>query len=429
MFVATVLAVPSVASVIDTFAGAEARDLPNGIRVVARERKGLPLVAIDIWVSAGSANERRGEESAAHFLEHMIFKGTPKRGPGEIDGEIEDLGALLNAGTLRDAAHFYTTVASTHLGTALGVIADGIRNASLDTREMERERAVILDEMARAEGDPVHAAVTSVYASMFPGDPYGRPILGITDAIRSATRDAVVAFHRRRYAPANTTVVLVGDVSVEDAVKAATSAFGDWHGEATASAEPSPLLAPADVPASPLPATPRAIAVGFRLGRAPTSAETAAGVVIAAMLREEIVARLQPRDRDRLRSSDPVVDFTPLRRDAVMIVVAEGSGAAEVPRAVEQAALRLRTGLFAATDVAAGSRDALGRFVYDTETVAAQARMLGLYDRVLGGFVDAVGYPTELEHATTEQIHVLATALLDPTRMRMCGTGTPDDGQ
>src|SRR5205085_4459088 len=109
----------------------------NGLKLIIREQHGAQLVAIDIWVRAGSGREAPGEAGAAHFLEHLLFKGTPTRGRGEIDAAFEDIGSSLNAGTTRDGAHFYATIATPHLARALETLSDAIRNSNLSPAEME----------------------------------------------------------------------------------------------------------------------------------------------------------------------------------------------------------------------------------------------------------------------------------------------------
>ncbi|HLV80105.1 MAG TPA: pitrilysin family protein, partial [Chthonomonadaceae bacterium] len=148
-------------------AASEPFALPNGLRVLVRERHSRPLVAVDVWVRAGAREESAGEEGCAHCLEHTLFKGTTTRGPGETDAAIESLGGTLDASTLPDAVHFTTTVASSHLGEALRILADVLCNATLPDAEFERERGVILDELARHDSDPSARLVDLLYASAF----------------------------------------------------------------------------------------------------------------------------------------------------------------------------------------------------------------------------------------------------------------------
>jgi zinc protease len=148
--------------------------LPNGLRVIARERHGAPLIAMELWVRAGAQAESAGEFGAAHFLEHTLFKGTNTRNVGEADIAIENLGATLNASTGPDYARFYTNVPSGHAAEALKVLADVVRNATLPAQEIERERAVIINELAQRRSDPESLLIDRLYALAYRDHAYGR---------------------------------------------------------------------------------------------------------------------------------------------------------------------------------------------------------------------------------------------------------------
>ncbi len=225
--------------------------LPNGLRVLSRERHLSPLVAIDLWVRAGAREEREGEDGCAHFLEHTLFKGTSNRAAGQADMDIENLGASLTAATGPDYAHFYTTVAATHVSEALHILADVARNATLPAMEVERERGVILDELAAHDSDPTAHLIDLLYVRAFPTQPYGRSPGGSGAAIRLRGRDTLAAFYARAYRPERCTLVLAGDISSAQARQIAREAFGDW--------QPLPI-APL-LPSGPLePSTPRSSA-------------------------------------------------------------------------------------------------------------------------------------------------------------------------
>ena len=202
--------------------------LANGLRVVWQERHTTPLVAIDLWVRAGAREEGAGEAGSAHFLEHTLFKGTTTRAAGQTDRDIENLGAALNAATGPDYAHFYATVSVAHAPQALALVADVAQNATLPDAEVERERGVILDELAEHDSSPVARAVDMLYANAFPFQPYGRSPGGSGEAIRLRGRDTLAAFYRRVYQPARCVLVLAGDLNGEQARRWAQTAFGAW---------------------------------------------------------------------------------------------------------------------------------------------------------------------------------------------------------
>jgi zinc protease len=202
--------------------------LPNGLRIVLRERHAGPLVAIDLWVRAGAREEREQESGSAHFLEHTLFKGTTTRGPGETDIAIENLGATLSAATGPDYAHFYTTVAAVHLEEALAVLADIMQNATLPDAEIERERGVILDELAKRASDPINTLIDALYARAFTQHPYRHAPGGTPEAIRLRGRDTLAAFYRRAYAPERCVLALAGDLTPEQAETTGKRALGNW---------------------------------------------------------------------------------------------------------------------------------------------------------------------------------------------------------
>lgn len=205
-----------------------ATTLPNGLRVLVAPSKAADLVTLDFWVGAGTRRETAQNNGAAHFMEHLLFKGTPTRKPGEIDAAIEDLGGTMNAGTSYDWAHFYVTVGSEDAPKALDVLADAVMNASLRQADMDTERQVILNERARELSSPAQRTLQAVNAMTFPGHPYGRPLLGSVVNITSMTRQTVLDFYKTYYVPGNSTLVLAGNITPEAGLALAQNALGKW---------------------------------------------------------------------------------------------------------------------------------------------------------------------------------------------------------
>lgn len=204
------------------------RTLANGLRVVAVRTAADGLVAVDIWLQAGSALETESEQGAAHFLEHMLFKGTSRRKAGEVDVAVEMCGGMANAGTTRDAAHVFVTVNAGSLEAVLPVLADAVRSPALDTGEMELERGVILDEFARRLNVATIGVQDAAFSLAYPGTAMARPVLGTPEAIRRLTAGALRSFHERAYQPDRCTIVIAGDMMPERAAGYAEDAFGDW---------------------------------------------------------------------------------------------------------------------------------------------------------------------------------------------------------
>jgi len=203
------------------------RVFPNGLRVVVQPRP-FPLVSLTFWVEAGSVDERPGEHGAAHFLEHMLFKGTSRRGVGEAPAAIEALGGDLNAYTSLESTVLFATVESDGWREGLDVIVDMARHSVIDPDETERERSVVLEEIRGAASDPEEALYEAVQAAAFPEHAYARPILGTAEEIRALPREALVRFCRREWSPHRTVISLVGDVDPEQAFAQVERVLGDW---------------------------------------------------------------------------------------------------------------------------------------------------------------------------------------------------------
>lgn len=187
------------------------RRLENGMNVVLREFNGAPVVAFQLWVKAGSADERPHEAGLAHVLEHMIFKGTAKRKVGEITRDIESAGGSINAWTSLDETVFHVTLASKYAKEGLEILSDALLHPTFDEVELEKELPVICEEISMGKDSPERMASSELFGSMFKVHPYGRPVIGFQDTVESFTSQHVRDFYKRWYTPSNMMLIAVGD--------------------------------------------------------------------------------------------------------------------------------------------------------------------------------------------------------------------------
>lgn len=185
---------------------------PSGVRVVYERRDSSPVVALQLWVGVGSADERPHEAGLAHVHEHMIFKGTPSRGVGEIARSVEAVGGNINAWTSFDETVYHLTLPSRHFADGADILFDALCNSSFEADELARELEVIQEEIRRGEDMPSRVLSQAVFSAVFREHPYGLPIIGTSDSVASFSREDVLAFFNRWYAPNNMTFVVVGDV-------------------------------------------------------------------------------------------------------------------------------------------------------------------------------------------------------------------------
>ena len=197
-------------------------ELENGLTVILEENHASPVVSVNVWVETGSACEVKGEYGLAHVHEHMLFKGTEKRDVGEIARVIESSGGDINAFTSFDETVYYVVIASRFLDTALDVLSDAMQNSTFDPGELEKELEVVVEEIRRGQDSPGRNLSEKMFSTAFTEHPYGRPIIGSIESVRSFTREGIMEFYKKWYSPENMVLVVVGDfdsASVEEKIE------------------------------------------------------------------------------------------------------------------------------------------------------------------------------------------------------------------
>lgn len=207
------------------------RQLPNGLVLHAVEARHAPVVSLWVWYHVGGRNEVPGTTGMSHFLEHMLFKGTPLHPKGDLDRLLARYGASWNAFTNPDVTCYFETVPKERYRTALRLEADRMRGALIAPEEVEAERTVIVSEREGYENDPSFLLGEEVQAVAFSRHTYGQGVIGSKDEIKLMTRDGLYEHYRRFYSPANAYVVVVGDGEAEALLDAAAAAFEPVSGD------------------------------------------------------------------------------------------------------------------------------------------------------------------------------------------------------
>ena len=186
--------------------------LPSGLRIVTEEVSSVRSAAVGIWVNIGSRDEAPATAGASHFLEHLLFKGTPRRNALEISSAIESVGGEMNAFTSKEYTCFYARVIDTDLPMAVDVISDLITSSIVTAEDVDAERKVVLEEIAMRDDDPSDL-VHDLYAETYYGDTaLGRPILGTIDSINNMSRNTVFNYYKKRYLPQDLVVAVAGNI-------------------------------------------------------------------------------------------------------------------------------------------------------------------------------------------------------------------------
>ncbi|MBM4435492.1 MAG: insulinase family protein, partial [Chloroflexi bacterium] len=212
------------------------RRLDNGLVLYAASARHAPVVSLWVWYHVGGRNEVPGTTGMSHFLEHMLFKGTPAHPKGDLDRLLARYGAMWNAFTNEDVTCYFETVPKERYGTALELEADRMRNALVDPAETEAERTVIVSEREGLENDPSFLLREELVSIAFTRHTYGQGVIGSKEEIQSIPRDGLYEHYRRFYSPGNAYVVVVGDGDDEETLlEKAAAAFAPLEG-----GEPAP---------------------------------------------------------------------------------------------------------------------------------------------------------------------------------------------
>lgn len=199
--------------------------LDNGVTVLYEKVPGVKVVSVQCWIKTGSVNENDKLSGISHFLEHMLFNGTKKFKPGEIDEYLDAKGGYNNAFTSLDVTNYYVTIPTDEAEAAYEVVSDMVFNALLLQSEIDREKPVVLQEINRKYDDPSYKMWQDLQAALFEGTPYARQVIGSSETVSAFTRQEIVDYYNRFYHPHNMTVVIVGDIEEKQALDLAVKYF------------------------------------------------------------------------------------------------------------------------------------------------------------------------------------------------------------
>ena len=231
-------AIPSAAKQRHVLQRHKLTTLDSGVRVVTEAMPSVRSVSVGFWIGTGSRTEDDQHAGLSHLLEHLLFKGTEKYGSLEIDQIFDGMGAELNAGTGKETTSVYARVIDDHVAEAFDVMADMVFRPTL--KEIDSERAVILEEIAMYEDDPQEKVFDLLGEAVFGDHPLGRAIIGRASVIAETPPEEIARFHARRYGPENVVIAAAGAVDHDAFVELAASSIVDKRRGAAPVASPAP---------------------------------------------------------------------------------------------------------------------------------------------------------------------------------------------
>ncbi len=417
-----------------------ASHLDNGVAVVIEENHAAPVIAIQVWVAAGAADDPPALAGAAHLFEHLVFRGTHRRAAGAAAQEIEAVGGTLGAWTGLDETVYHVALAAPFLGLGLDVLADALTGPTFDPGQVDRERKLVAEEIAREAIFPARAATEALRAATFGAAGDGRSLLGTPAGALARTPAELAARFAETYVGANLTVVVVGDVEALAAQAAVARAFA-----AVPRGKASRPSRAAERPAGPqvvwsATAGASEVVIGFHLS-APSAEDAAALDLLAALLSRGDGARL-PRELIQNRAlADAVRGFTFDARGEALL----GLVLSPAPRRLEAAAqtavdeaLRLARQEVPADELSRVRAEVAGDLARGEAGVEGHARRLGFGAAIAGDLDYGARYrerlelisPAELRAAAGRILRVAAVTISVKAPLHESGRGAGDaDGQ
>lgn len=203
--------------------------LANGLRALTAPMPHTRSVTISIYVGAGSRYETEPHSGLSHFLEHMLFKGTERRRTAQAISEaIDNVGGVLNGATDRELTVYYVKVARPHFELALDILLDMVRRPLMEAAEIEKERKVVIEELASVADSPAQQADVLLDATMWPDQPLGWDVAGTEASVNALNRDSVVEYFRRQYVPNNVILSVAGAVEPDEVAAAVEEHTREW---------------------------------------------------------------------------------------------------------------------------------------------------------------------------------------------------------
>jgi zinc protease len=395
--------------------------LPNGLTIVA-EQMPVEAVNLSLWIKVGSAVESDTINGMAHFLEHMIFKGTERLAGGEFERQIEERGAVTNAATSQDYTHYYITTAPKDFAQLAPLQLDVVLHPSIPDEAFEKERLVVLEEIRRSEDNPRRRTFRRSMETAFEKLPYRRPVLGPEAVISQLQAQQMRDFHRAWYQPQSITAVAVGNLPVEELIATVAEGFSVSE-QLTVNSQ--------QLKVNPEPAFTEVVRREFideslqearlimvwRVPGLQQLDDSYALDVLAGVLAHGRTSRLvrDLREERRLVTSISVSNMTNQLQGTFYI---SAKCAVENLQAVEAAIAQhiriLHTELVSESEIARIRRRVANRFIFANETPSDRAGLYGYYQSMIGDLEPAFNYPHHIQSQDATDLMQAAKQYLSP---------------
>jgi zinc protease len=393
--------------------------LDNGLEVLILEDHAVPLVTVQVWYRVGSRNERPGITGISHFLEHMMFKGTPKYGAGLYSQLIQRYGGTQNAFTSYDMTGYYAVLPAARLELALDLEADRMADLLLEPPEIKAEREVVKEERRLRENAPTGPMHEELGALAYKAHPYQWPIIGWMSDIEAITREELLAHYKTYYVPNNATLIIVGDVDTSQTMQTVRRHFGSLPQGPT----PPPVRPPEPPQLGerrteiPRPTALAAIAIAYHIP-AFEHADALPLEVLSQILSQGQSSRLYRELVYQRQVATSINTNAGLRVDpglfTIVSMVQAGKTAAEVEAAIYELLEQVTEESIADRELQKAINQALSGFVFQQDSIQQQAFTIGSF-HILQSYKVINEYIERLRGVTKQDVARVARTYLTKT--------------
>ncbi len=394
--------------------------LSNGLTVIHQHLPATPVVVVDVWVRAGAIAEPDEWSGMAHFLEHMIFKGTPALPTGVFDSVIESRGGMSNAATSHDYAHFFITTAAQYLGDTLPLLADLVLHAAIPDDEFDREMDVVLEEIRSCYDNPDWIGFQALSESVYQRHPYGRSVLGTEEQLMKRSPQQMRNFHSTHYQPENMTVVIVGGVEQEMALNLVNQSFQDFPHPAECPkfvVEAEPPITGVRRQELYLPRLEQARLLMAWIGPGMDQLRDAYGLdLLSVLLADGRSSRLVRELREEERLVYDIHSAFSLQRDSSLFTISaclEPQHLEQVEELICDRLFQLQKKPVSQKELSRCQRLLCNDYIFSTEAASQLAGLYGYYNTIATADV-AVTYPHQIQRLKASDIMHLAQQYLSP---------------
>jgi zinc protease len=397
--------------------------LPNGLTIIA-EQMPIPAVNLNIWLNVGSFRETDAINGMAHFLEHMVFKGTSRLAPGEFERLAEERGASINAATSQDYTHYYITTAPKDFAALAPLQIDIVANPEIPDAEFDREKLVVLEEIRRSNDSPQRRIYQQAIEVAFSKLPYRRPVLGPEAVIEGITAQQMRYFHATHYQPNAMTAVAVGNLPVDELINIVADGFLSQGGST-----PSIDLMGKNTRLAPEPAFSQVVRREYTdpqlqqarlimIWRVPglvNLSETYPLDILAAILASGRTSRLvkELKEERQLVNSIGVSNMSNSVQGLFYLSAQlPQENLAQVEQIILEHISALQNTLVTDGEIARIRRQVANRYIFGSETPSDRADLYGYYRSVVGDLAPALDYPTRIQAVAAETLQSAARKYL-----------------